>query len=347
MSITIAADMHLLCSLFHISPQKIANDYQGMTVDEIMEAEAAQGNVAAAHYDSEILSNPQKLIELFKLEDVGNKFAILHNMNEHDLDNLLPLLKQEDLVQGLNFFTKEKLLTMDEDLPKQQLVKLVGQLFPPDQIMQLLPEEQLNKMLQSTDMDKQQELKYLQSIKPEILAFMLESATGKPVDGAQAEMLDAQSAQANAAQTAQAGQAGAGAQTAVATPSVGLGGQPNYNKAALLEQIASLPDDKFQEAMLSMPKQAKRAFLLKLTSENPKLLNSVDAQAYTAMMRDRKDKGDIVKASSVIDHENLVKMVAKLPKDLISVVLTQIDTNKFADKLQAHFKDILKQIIAA
>lgn len=344
MSITIAADMHLLCSLFKISPQKIANDYQGMTVDEIMEAEAAQGNIAAAHYDSEILSNPQKLIELFKLEDTGNKYAILHNMSEHDLDNLLPLLKQQDLVQGLNFFTKEKLLTLDEALPKKQLVNLVREMFSQEQIIQYLPTEQLDKMLQSTDMDKDQELKYLQTVKPEILAFMLESATGKPVGGAQAEMLDAQSAQANASQ---AGQAGAGAQTAVASPSVGLDGQQNYNKASLLEQISSLPDDKFQEAILSMPKQAKRDFVLKLAKENPKLYLAVDAQAYTTMMRDRKDKGDIVKASTAIDHENLVKMVAKLPKDLISVVLTQIDTNKFADKLQAHFKDILKQIIAA
>lgn len=342
MSITIAADMHLLCNLFRISPQKIANDYQGMTVDEIMQAEAAQGNVAAAHYDSEILSNPQKLIELFKLQDTGNKYAILHNMSEHDLDNLLPLLKQEDLVEGLNFFTKEKLLSMDEDLPKLQLIKLVGQMFSQEQIMQYLPTDQIDKMLQSTDMDKQQELKYLQSVKPEILAFMLESATGKPVGGAQAEMLDAQSAQANAAQAGQAG-----AQTAVASPSVGLNGQQNYNKSALLEQISSLPDDKFQEAILSMPKQAKRDFVLKLAKENPKLYLAVDSQAYTKMINDRKDKGDIVKASSVIDHENLVKMVAKLPKDLVSVVLTQIDTKKFADKLQAHFKDILKQIVAA
>jgi len=83
-----------------------------------------------------------------------------------------------------------------------------------------------------------------------------------------------------------------------------------------------------------------------LANDNSKLYLAVDSQAYTTMMRDRKDKGDIVKASSVIDHDNLVKMISKLPKDLTAVVLTQMDTTKFADKLQANFKDILKQIIA-
>lgn len=314
MTITINTDMYLLCSLFNINYKKIVNEYSGMTVEQIMEAEAAQGNTAAANFDREILSNPLKLIELFELNDPGNKFAILNNMNEQDLEDLLPLLDKSDLVMGLNFFTKDKLLDMVEDLPKEQLIKFTFQMFPPELIIQLLPEEQLNKILTSTDLDKNLQLKYLKNMNPEILAQMIEAATGQPVAGAD---------------------------------DVGLDGKANLNPEALLTQIGNLPDDKFQEAMLSMPQQAKRNFVFKLTNENPKLYLSVDADAYTDIIRNRKEKDDIVKSANVIEPEYLVKMLVELPRDLTAVVLTQIDTKKFADVLLANFKNILSEIIAA
>lgn len=314
MGIKIEANMYLLCRMFNISHKKIANEYSGMTIEEIMKAEAKQGNAAAAKFDKEILTNPIKLIELFELKDPNNKFAILSNMNEQDLEDLLPLLVQADLIAGLNFFTKDRLLDMAEDLPKEQLVNFTLQMFSPEQLMQYMPEEQLNKILTSTDMDKGLELKYLRTIKPEILAQMLETTTGQPVAG---------------------------------SGDVGLDGQANLDRQALLTQITELPDDKFQEAMLSMPKQSKREFVLQLTKENPKLYLAVDAGAYTSIIRDRKEKDDIVKSAKVIEPKELVKMIAQLPKDLTAVVLTQIDTKKFADVLLAKFKDVLSQVIAA
>lgn len=313
MSITIDTDMYLLCSLFNINYKKITNEYSGMTVEQIMEAEAAQGNTEAAKFDREILSNPVKLIELFQLNDPGNKFAILNNMNEDDLEDLLPLLDKSDLVMGLNFFTKDKLLEMAEDLPKEQLIKFTFQMFSPEQVMQLLPEEQLNKILTSTDLDKNLQLKYLKDMNPEILAQMIEAATGQPVAGAE---------------------------------DVGLDGKANLDGQALFVQISNLSDDKFQDAMLSMPKQAKRDFVLKLVNENPKLYLSVDAQAYTDIVNQRKEKEDIVRSANVIKPEQLVKMLVELPRDLTAVVLTQIDTKKFADVLLANFKNILSEIVA-
>lgn len=314
MSITIDANMNLFYGLFNISPKKLAHEYSGMTVEEIMKAEAEQGNAAAAKFDREILSNPIKLIELFELRDPGNKFAILHNMNERDLEELLPLLQKADLLTGLNFFTKDKLLDMVEDLPKEELVKFTFQMFSPEQLMQFMPEDQLNKILTSKDMDKNMELKYLQTIKPEVLAQMLEAATGQPVAGAE---------------------------------NIGLDGQANLDGQALITQISNLPDDKFQEAMLGMPQQNKRDFVLKLTKDNPKLYLSVDSRTYTDIINNRKEKEDIVKAANVLEPKYLVKMIGQLPQDLTAVVLTQIDTKRFADMLLANFKNVLSQIIAA
>jgi len=285
-----------------------------MTVEEIMEAEAAEGNAAAANFDSTILNDPTKLIELFKLDNVGNKYAILSNMNENDLDKLLPLLNEDDLVMGLNFFNKDQLLKLIEYLPQEQLINMVFQMFSPEQLMQLMPEDQLNKVLTSTDLDRNMVLQFLPSLKPEILAQMYEGATGQ-----------------------MAPESGSG---------VGLEGSQNYNSAQLIQSITDLSDDKFQEALLSIPPANKQFFVLQLAKNNPKLYQSIDASAYTDIIKHEKDKEDLVRASNVIDKNQLVKMVVKLPKDLLSIVLTQIDPKQFADMLLANFKDIIGQIMA-
>jgi len=299
--------------MFNISYKKLSNEYSGMSVEQIMQTEAAQGNTAAANFDYSVLDNPVKLIELFQLNNVGNKYAILSNMNEHDLENLLPYLDQQDLIQGLQFFNKDKLLDLIQKLPKEQLVKLTFNMFSPEQVMQLMPDNQLNKVLTSEQLDKNTITKYLSTLKPEVLAQMYEAATGELINGG----------------------------------NVGIDGhQIGMDLNDLLNKVSQLPDDKFQEALLSIPTQNKKDFVLLLTKNNPNLYNVIDADAYTSIISMKKDKQDIIKASNVIDNEQLVKMLKELPADLTSVVLTQIDTKTFADLLIANFKNILAQVIA-
>lgn len=313
MGITLDTDMYLLCSMFNISRKKIADEYSGMSVEEIMKAEAAQGNRAAANFDQSILSDPVKLIELFQLKDPGNKFAILSNMNERDLDELLPLLSPEDLAVGLKYFTKDKLLDLIEHMPKEELVKYAMQMFSPQQIIQYMPEEQLNKALTSTEMDKGLEIKYLQSLKPEVLAQMYEAATGQPAPGSE---------------------------------NVGLDGKANLDGRQLYNSIVALPDDKFQEAMLGIPIQNKKDFLFKISKDDPKVFLMFDPKAYCDIIGQRKEKSEMVQYANTIDENQLVKMVSQLPQDLTAAVLTQIDTKKFADVLMSKFKNILSEIVA-
>lgn len=312
--ITLDTDMYLLCSLFNVSQRKIADEYSGMSVEDIMEAEAAQGNASAANFDKAILNDPVKLIELFKLNDVGNKYAILSNLNEKDLEELLPMLDQEDLVAGLNLFTKDKLLKLSEQLPMEQLVNMVFQMFAPEELMQFMPEDQLNKFLTSTELDKDTILKNLQSMNPQILAQMLEATTGQPAMSSDSQM--------------------------------SLSGQVNYDGQQILQQLMSLPDDKFQESLLNMPTQAKKGFILTMAKQDNKLFQLFDASAYTSIMGQKRQKEDIVKSSMVLESDQLVKMLEELPQDLTAIVLTQIDTNKFADVLLSKFKDIIKEIVA-
>lgn len=313
MSIVLNVDTYLLCSMFNINANKLTNEYSGMSIEDIMQTEVKQGNTEAAKFDSSVLSDPVKLIELFELQDPENKFAILTNMNESDLEDLLPLLESKDLVTGLNFFTKDKLIELMSQLPSDQLINVVLQMFPPEQLMQYMPEKEIDKVLMSTKIDKQMEIKYLKALKPEILAQMYEAATGQPAPGA---------------------------------GDIGVDGKPHFDGKQLLAQIENLPDDKFQEAMLGIPTQNKKEFMLKLTAEDPKLFQLFSSDAYANIIGQRKEKEDIIRASNVIEQDNLVEMIEELPQDLTAVVLTQIDTSVFANVLLGKFKNILGQVVA-
>lgn len=315
MGITIDTNIYLLCSLFNINSRKLSTEYAGMTIEEIMKAEAEKGNVAASKFDQTILNDPIKLIELMQLNDPGNKFAILSNINEDDLEDLLPLLNQKDLITGLNFFTKDKLLKLMEELPKEQLVNYTFAMFSPEQLMQLMPEDEIDKVLASSDMKEYKglELKYLQTMNPEILAQMIEAATGEQAMG---------------------------------VGEVGLDGKPTFDKEALMAQISSLPDDKYQDALLSMPKASKQIFMLKMGKENPKIFQLFEASAFTGIIGNKKEKQEMIEAANVIEPEQLIKMMKELPKDLTAIVLTQIDTKKFAEVLLSKFKNILSEIVA-
>lgn len=311
--ITLDSNIILLCSMFNISYRKLANEYTGMSVEQIMQAEAQQGNTAAANFDQSVLGDPQKLIELFKLDDIGNKYAILSNMNEHDLENLLPFLEQQDLMAGLQFFTKDKLVDLSKNLPQKDLVKYVFNMFSPEQIMQLMPDEEIDKALTSEQLDKNFILKYLPSLKSEILAQMYETATGDTSNA----------------------------------PTMGIDGvQTDLTSQEFTNKLSLLPDAKFKEALLSMPPQTKKNFTLMLSRENPNIFLLFNPQAYAHIIDNRKNKEEMIKASNAIDNEQLVKMLKELPQDLTAIVLTQIDTKKFADVLLTQFKSILAEVIA-
>lgn len=299
--ITLNTDLSYLAKLFNISSSRLSS-YGDKSIDEIMEAEAAQGNTAAANFSQEILSDPVALVKLFQLSDPSNKYAILSNLSEKDLKELIPLLEPQDMVLGLNYFTKDKLLKLYHDLPKNQLVKIVFQMFPPEQVMQLMPDHELNKFLQSQELDKDLVLKNLKSLPPEMLVQMIEAATGKAAT--------------------------------------------SNNQHDLINEIATLSPDKYKEALINIPPQKKRQIILQMTKEKPKLFELFSADAYINMIS-QKEKPDLVKSAKAIDPEQLIKMMGQLPQDLLSIVMTQIDPQKFADVLVSKFRDVLTQLVAA
>jgi len=275
--------------------------YQDKTIEEIIEAEAAQGNQAAIQLAADMFTNVSQLIELFQLADPNNKLIIFNSMSSLQLEELIPLLETSDLVEGLNFFSQDKLLDLLEGIPKEELIKTVFQLFSDQQIILYMPEQELNKLLTNVDMDKDLLLKNLQSLPETYLKQILESVTGEEAEG---------------------------------------------NSVELTRQIGQLGDLAYKKAITNLQPTQKQELTLMLTRADNKLYEKFDTGAYTHMINRERDKDDLVKAMGVIKPEYLEKMMKELPQDLLSVVITQIDTEKFADALINKYPELLAQFVA-
>ena len=117
MSIRIETDLAYIQSRLNISASKMEM-YKEKTLEEIIEAEAAEGNQAAIQLAADMFTNVSQLIELFQLADPNNKLAIMSGMSSSQLEKLVPMLETNDLVEGLNYFTQDALLDLMKKIPK-------------------------------------------------------------------------------------------------------------------------------------------------------------------------------------------------------------------------------------
>ena len=282
-------------------PESRMLEYGNKSVKEIIDAEAAIGNQAAIQLAADMFTNPKQLIELFQLADPNNKLIILRTMTSSQLEKLVPLLEQNDLVQGLRFFSIDALMEMLQKIPKEELLKVVFELFSERQVIALMPEKELDRVLTGMDMDKELLLKNLKAIPETFIAQMLESVTGQKAEG---------------------------------------------NQADLIAQIGQLGDLDYKNALRNLDVTQKRKLTLLITSTDNKYYLNFNTDAYTQMISREREKEDTVKAMRLIKPEYLHKMMGNLPQDLLSVVITQIDTEKFAQALITKFPEMIAKFIA-
>lgn len=301
MSLVIDSNLEYLQSVLHISKVTFEEKYANKSIDEIVEAEAAQGNQEAIKLAQQLTTNVNLVMELFDLADTNNKYMILREMSAQQLQVFLPEMEEKDLLQGLFFFTEDKLMKMLEDLPSEQLVKTVFEMFSKEEIVQLLPEEQLDKFLTSTDIDKNKILKHMQSIPEEYVAQVLEQITGEAQEG--------------------------------------------LDSIDLSKKFGELNPLEFKDAITAFQPTQKQQLVLSLGKEHEEWFQLFDANAYTKVINREKQQPEVVKAMSVIEPEYIQNMITELPNDLLSIVITQIDTEKFADILMNEFPEIMAEII--
>ena len=301
MSITINTDLAYIQSKLNISTSKMET-YQNKSIEEIIQTEAAEGNQAAIQLAADMFTNVSQLVELFQLADPENKLAIMSEMTGSQLEKLVPMLETNDLVIGLNYFTQDTLLDLVKDIPKEELVKMVFQLFSQQQVINFMPEEQMDKLLTGTDMNKQMLLNNLERLPEIYLQQVYESVSGKEAGG---------------------------------------------NAKEMVAQIGQLGDLDYKNAIKNLQPTQKKELTYMLANQETKLFEKFDTDAYTKIINREREKDEMVKGMSVIRPEYLQKMISELPQDLLAVVTTQIDTDKFADALINKFPELLAQIVAS
>ena len=85
------------------------------------------------------------------------------------------------MIIGIGFFTKEKILELMEKIPKEELLSSVFEAFSPDDVMKLMPQEYMDKFFASTELNKTVLFSHMKDLEPVVLAQMIESVTGEPV----------------------------------------------------------------------------------------------------------------------------------------------------------------------
>lgn len=182
MALVIDANMKLFADRMNITSSRMIRDYGLATVDEIIEAEAERGNSRAVNYAREYYHSPEKLIKLFELTNVENKYTLLHKMDNFTRMKLLPKLDREDLVMGLYFFTQEKLLEMLMHVDIEELVNVVQEAFPLEEIVMMFTEEDLAKFFMRDELEKYDVMEQIKSLPPEVMQRFIEGVTGKPME---------------------------------------------------------------------------------------------------------------------------------------------------------------------
>ena len=302
MSLAIDSNIEYIRRLLNISPIKFQQDYANMSIEEIIEAEASQGNQQAIKLANELLTNANLIVELFDLANNENKLLLLEELSSLELMEFLPEMEETDLLQGLFFFTDDKLMKLLEELPSEQLVNVAFEMFSQAEIVKLMPDDQLDKFLTSTEIDKNKILKHIQSIPPEYVAQVIEQVTGEAV-------------------------------------------QDDMDIIDLTKQFGQLNPLEYQEALKSFQPTQKQQLVLSLGKEHSEWFQLFDKTAYTGIINQEKQKPEVIKAMAVIEPEYIEKMIKELPNDLLSIVITQIDTKKFAEILMDKFPEVIANTI--
>lgn len=303
MSINIDTNLAYIQSRLGISAEIFTEKYANKSVSEIIKEEAQNGNQMAIALASEMLRDVRLVMEIFSLANPENRLEIMSEMDSEQLQKFLPEMNRSDLQQGLLFFTQDKLLSMLQGVEAEDLVRVVLEQFSKEELMRLLPEDQLDKVLTSTRMDKSKILEQLKSISPVYLAQMIENVTGEEVE--------------------------------------------DTNQLSMMKTVSGFNPLEFKNAILGLQSTPKQQMVLGLTKEHEDYLQLIDADAYTDLMGTYKDKPEVINAMSVLEDDTITDMVKELPNDLLSIVISQMDIDKFAEVLMKKNPEIMAQIIAS
>ncbi len=175
--IELDVNLSYLTRHFNINTERL-NQYRGQTVDQIIQQEVKSGNVDALRF-AHTIKDPKELSELLTLANINNRYLIISTLNEEDLAKILENLTSAQLAWGLNFFSQEMLMKLMNQLPQEQLLKVVFQKFTLTNIVELMPEEELDTFLQNTEVDRKAIMECFEQFNKKFLNKIMFEVTGQ------------------------------------------------------------------------------------------------------------------------------------------------------------------------
>ena len=114
----------------------------------------------------------------------------------------------------------------------------------------------------------------------------------------------------------------------------------------LTKMISGFDKDTYLDSMVALDSDAKRQLIGLMAKKEPDVLQLFEAKSYTNSLATLQ-KPDMMKGTIALEPETMVEMLGELPKELLSIVATQIDAKDFAEILVKKYQDILESVIAA
>ncbi|MDX2085240.1 MAG: hypothetical protein SFZ03_07625 [Candidatus Melainabacteria bacterium] len=111
----------------------------------------------------------------------SNKLMVIRLMRRADWMALLFLLEKDQLIAGLRFFSKEKLLRLMTLLPKPLLLKMLLHTLPMEYLIQKLPTHEIFNILRSKKLTEKHMAKGFSWMDPKYLQFILMKITNVPL----------------------------------------------------------------------------------------------------------------------------------------------------------------------
>lgn len=175
--IELDVNLSYLTRHFNINATRL-NEYRGQTVDKIIQEEVKAGNKDALRFAS-IIKDPEELSELLALANVDNRYLIIRTLSEEDLSKVLEKLNSTQLSWGLNFFSQDMLMQLMNMLPQEQLLQVVFQKFAFEDIVKLMPEDELDAFLQSPEIDRKAIMECFGQFNKQFLNKIMFEVTGQ------------------------------------------------------------------------------------------------------------------------------------------------------------------------
>lgn len=162
--IELNVDLAYLSRYYELSTRRI-NQYNADDPDKLITIETMAGAVTLDKEELRVLlTHPDKVAKILQLQRPKNRYLILKNLNERDLAKVLPYLSSEQLAWGLQYFTMEKLESLINKLPTEQVATLVFQHFGIMDVLNLMHEDKMDNFLKNEKLERKDIMKYFEQM---------------------------------------------------------------------------------------------------------------------------------------------------------------------------------------